>query len=804
MLFAPLPPEVEAEDSATGSDENNRSLPSQQALIQDHRARSFSNKSRSLHFLAGTASLLLLGVLVHWAGLGRNSAVKFGISNTVELLENKTVEGLPPGLPPVLPRYVQAWHCYCGLNHKIGATHLGVGRQECQDLCEAEPRCVAFEINRSGVDCTLRPHCPEPRSSTQGTFLVLFAHRNDGNLYPEDLVHRCGQTDMLRTMPPLGTLPIGTQAPTSTAPTQTVPWWAPVRSSGPLIPAEGGASGDGGPNLLRPWQIGDPSATTQGASTTEPYVSAAPYHLNEGEAQSTSRSVTVEPVKDHPRYLPDWSKQGGGPTGPTTTLLYKKVEEGYSMAGLSPPFSGVRVQYSETCGQALNMLWNQQCELGPAIWRLSRTCRGSSLQDWRDACAHWSSMHSNNNFRDATTEACVNNVDRIDSKDWGGDYLAPATQEEARTCFRCSSVTCVVRATMWDADIIRTGQIPIAKPIKLPPVIGQWAPDGSNNHCKPTENGLVVDIQKRIRKEIHLWTEQEWIKFANAIKLMKSNGRYAAFASKFSKRLYPEQPLFTLLQSMPWNRRFLLDFETELQHFAGDCSVTLPFWSVSLEASPEALQSSVVWAPNRLGGRPSCATGGNGCKQGLAGTTKICAETHQFCLGDGLAAGWEAAGAEGDCQCVHRSPDWEAGLMSEPAIFRFVAEAADLLSLSSRLDAYAASLHCQVTGRQSTLCSQSTAAWDPLFLLMRANLDRLFSRWQRYRATKFSEVTSTCSGCEQIMTLFGQPIVEMLGQSDPKDDRFIQLPKSNPDVSIAYEEHYDADKWLQSDSVVGA
>jgi len=99
-----------------------------------------------------------------------------------------------------------------------------------------------------------------------------------------------------------------------------------------------------------------------------------------------------------------------------------------------------------------------------------------------------------------------------------------------------------------------------------------------------------------------------------------------------------------------------------------------------------------------------------------------------------------------------------------------------------------AAMHCGVSGAASTLCSPQLAAWDPLFYLVHANLDRLFFLWQRRRLLKGADASS-CPGSHQTLTNYSQPVREMFGKPDP-EQKCNLLPKSSPRVCVSYKDSY--------------
>jgi len=304
-------------------------------------------------------------------------------------------------------------------------------------------------------------------------------------------------------------------------------------------------------------------------------------------------------------------------------------------------------------------------------------------------------------------------------------------------------------------------------------------------------NGQSWGVQRRHRREIHLWTDEEWEAFRGAVIAMKEGGQYSEYARIHLQGLPMDRRELGNLQFLPWHRRFLHDFETDLQIAARDCNLTLPFWNPNLEASTEALWSSVVWRPDRLGGRPRCPNGTIGCENPELVGGELCpGSLRRWCLQGGLAAGWQVnfgSGATGSCSCVHRSPEPWAALTSLPVLMGVQLGQEDFQSFSASLDQFLAAVRCGIPGRESTMCPDATSTWDPLFYLVQGNVDHIFALWQRTRLLSTGEDTSNCPGCDQLMTHYSVPLSEWFGQHDMESD-CVLLPRSAPVSCVSYQD----------------
>jgi len=288
-------------------------------------------------------------------------------------------------------------------------------------------------------------------------------------------------------------------------------------------------------------------------------------------------------------------------------------------------------------------------------------------------------------------------------------------------------------------------------------------------------------------------TQEDWSKLSMAMNKLKTEGKLEKYATMFSEGMPPEDPTFMNFQNLPWFRHFLFDFETDLQVVAKDCDLTLPYWSSCNEASSAGLRNSQLWEPSHLGGKPTCQGGGdNHCEKSTVNSAKKCdADADRWCLGDGIAGGWQITGSQSDsgCSCVNRSPgSSEAKVGSCATVLPVFRMMEDFKSLSEAADGLRATMHCgEAAGKESTMCTESIAVWDPLFWFDYAYLDRIFFGWQKHHQMLSDIDTTNCYGCEMHMTHYHVPLSDWFGKhSEDKDCDGILVPKSDPQACITY------------------
>jgi len=740
---------MEALDGESTGDEHERCVAWRQQMAERHWGRQLLRATAGL----ALGTLLLMGALHVTAG---QRSLR---SNTdaVHMSEELFTVG------------VGQWHqepnCYCGRDRRIGRTHRGVGAAKCQSLCLEEPLCVAYEMYKGGSDCTLRPKCPAPRPSSMGTLLVIHTERITGTRFPDDMpcIGIPDQTTVTKTTTVAGETPRFTTAERGGIVIKTT---TPVPPLQPPTPAPTLA-----PEPTRP----TPSPTPFVMPTLPPVTPPAP--------------TPAPPM----------------PAGPTTTTvpcngpcsLYRPLEKDGPLP-LPLPWGGTQVVETTTCAQALKLIVSQACEVEVLEQSAKRTCT-SSPDTSQDSCRAWFAGVEKLSAGDAQAEVekCSEASAALLEASAQRPVVQASTQEEERLCFACH-ITCVVPGN--ESQLAREVMgFAAPEPQQFGGSDGKlWEPDGTEKHCRPMKDGKVEDgaLQKRRRREVHLWSEQDWSRFKAAVDKLKADGKYAEYAANFVQSLPGDQPDFARLQALPWLRQFLLAFETELQKVAQDCELTLPFWNPSLEASPAARATSKVWASNRLGGRPQCPVGKATCDDPeILHGTKCPATPKGWCLGDGLASGWKVEGEDDDrCQCVQRSPTLNSSLASYPVLLGTLLRHKDFSSFADALDAFSIGVRCGMLGTTSTMCDEKVAAWDPLFYLHQANVDMLFLLWERHRLEDGVVDASDFLGSHQLMTLYGEALAEMFGTFDAAQG-CVMLPKSEPRICVSYDDTYDASLW---------
>jgi Common central domain of tyrosinase. len=207
----------------------------------------------------------------------------------------------------------------------------------------------------------------------------------------------------------------------------------------------------------------------------------------------------------------------------------------------------------------------------------------------------------------------------------------------------------------------------------------------------------VTPVMVRIRKNANSLEDGERQRFLSALALlnMASTGGVGGFADYANIHADAGvQEAHGNAGFLPWHRAFMLDLERELQ--ALDPSVSLPYWRFD-EAAPNLFTKAFLGVPNPTG-------------------------TLEFETNNPL---------QFLSPPIFRQPD-----------FNTTTESAHVINEAGTLqlgDVYAnyrimegnphGSAHTSFSGLISNI---GTAARDPLFFLLHANVDRLWARWQWY------------------------------------------------------------------------
>eukprot|EP00397_Hematodinium_sp_SG-2012_P038510 GEMP01041906.1.p1 GENE.GEMP01041906.1~~GEMP01041906.1.p1 ORF type:complete len:246 (+),score=41.81 GEMP01041906.1:88-825(+) len=117
----------------------------------------------------------------------------------------------------------------------------------------------------------------------------------------------------------------------------------------------------------------------------------------------------------------------------------------------------------------------------------------------------------------------------------------------------------------------------------------QWTlpPKRQCLRCHCTHNRIRCFSARRIRKEIHDLTAQEFSKFAAAINKLKQSHQWEEFIGVHVVQswdsIHGQRAHF-----LHWHRLFIYALETLLIHVSHDCSIALPYWDWTLESRAPA------------------------------------------------------------------------------------------------------------------------------------------------------------------------------------------------------------------------
>jgi tyrosinase len=229
-----------------------------------------------------------------------------------------------------------------------------------------------------------------------------------------------------------------------------------------------------------------------------------------------------------------------------------------------------------------------------------------------------------------------------------------------------------------------------------------------------------IPLMVRIRKDAVTLTTAERDRFRNAFAAFNNAGmgRFSDFRNVHSAAGDPEA--HGRAGFLPWHRAFLLDLERELQQI--DPSVALPYWRFDRPA-PSLFSRNFMGVTVQSTGRVQFSA----------------ANPLQF---------WATDGVPG----IVRRPLFSTQTQSAPGVLTEIAT----LALGGSSDLYSrlrtmegnphGTAHVSFTGSISQI---PTAAKDPLFFLLHANVDRLWAKWQwiknRFDVTSISTFSSESS-----------------------------------------------------------
>jgi tyrosinase len=230
-----------------------------------------------------------------------------------------------------------------------------------------------------------------------------------------------------------------------------------------------------------------------------------------------------------------------------------------------------------------------------------------------------------------------------------------------------------------------------------------------------TQTSAVLNttpVMVRVRKDVEALTAAERDRFLSAFGTLngQGTGRFSQFRDMHTRvsaaQAHGEQGF------LPWHRAYLLDLERELQ--AVDARVTLPYWRFDRPA-PKLFTPDFIGLPNR-----------SGTVQFVPGHP-FQAWTTDGTLGISRTMLFQAANAPAGLRTEQQTIAFGAGIFDQFSKIAFlsngnVAPARSGIEINPHGDAH--------TSFAGYISSVPTAAKDPLFFLLHANVDRLWAKWQ--------------------------------------------------------------------------
>ena len=209
----------------------------------------------------------------------------------------------------------------------------------------------------------------------------------------------------------------------------------------------------------------------------------------------------------------------------------------------------------------------------------------------------------------------------------------------------------------------------------------------------------VTPLMVRIRKDATTLTTAERDRFLAALAAFNNRGmgRYSDFRNVHTQAGSPEAHGSTGF--LPWHRAFLLDLERELQ--AIDPSVALPYWRFDRPA-PSLFSPDFMGVPNSVGTLQ------------FSGVNPL-----QFWVTDGTP------GIVRPTRFVTQTQP--ANVISEASTLTLGGPDGLYEAFRTMEDSPHGSAHTSFGGSISSI---PTAARDPLFFMLHANVDRLWAKWQ--------------------------------------------------------------------------
>ncbi|XP_022244270.1 kielin/chordin-like protein [Limulus polyphemus] len=211
-----------------------------------------------------------------------------------------------------------------------------------------------------------------------------------------------------------------------------------------------------------------------------------------------------------------------------------------------------------------------------------------------------------------------------------------------------------------------------------------------------------------VRKEIRDLTIEELKRFQEAVKYLQTStgfpSRWHYFTSLYHDYIAQAHggPFF-----LPWHRFFLRLVEMELQKL--DCEITIPYFDWTVDVG--ALDTSVVWQANYFGGNGNIDDG-------------YCVTYHPF--KDSLQPHW--------MPCLQRNFNLSVHL-PDAVNLQLILNEESYDNFRIKLESISSLFHLFVGGQMAS----PDSAYDPIFLVHIAFVDKLWDNWQHQKKTSIPQ-----------------------------------------------------------------
>jgi tyrosinase len=227
-----------------------------------------------------------------------------------------------------------------------------------------------------------------------------------------------------------------------------------------------------------------------------------------------------------------------------------------------------------------------------------------------------------------------------------------------------------------------------------------------------------------IRKNVKTLPTADIERFAKACKELKATGEYDTFIKTHYEQMgiVHGRPAVGSPYFLPWHRAFLMDFEKRVQRVLGDPSFGLPYWDWT-EDYDGRTNIGPVWDADRLGGSGSPVTTG----PFLPASWKVAMMASQHELPSG-----------GDVGLCRGLGSTNSAYTQAVDVHRLFADATYQPFYGNLEYGPHGRMHVWVGGQMEAVANSPN---DPVFWMHHANVDRIWSQWQKIYPT--ATITAT-------------------------------------------------------------